>query len=94
MVWSELIDSGLETQKGFGKFWFYNPKSNISSSSRPVGVAALSDWRWDAAACQLCVSGWEGKKEGTRGRPDGRAAVQDAASQHHLVLFIKAIWLK
>lgn len=47
---------------------------------------------------QLPVSTvWVGGRERRReqgGRPDGRPAVQDAVSEHHLVLFIKAIWLK
>lgn len=69
----------------------YNSKRNPSSRSCPAGVDVTSGWRGDAAACQLYVSGREGEKEGTRGRPDGRAAVQDAVSHHYLVLIIKAV---
>lgn len=42
---------------------------------------------------------WVGGREGggvvvMEGRPDGQAAVQDAVLLQHLVLFIKATWLK
>lgn len=41
-------------------------------------------------SCLSAQCEWVGGKEGGR-RPDG---VQDAVLLHHLVLFIKAIWLK
>lgn len=51
-------------------------------------LGLIWDWRWDAAAWQPHVSGWEGG-----GGTDGWPAEQDAVLPHYL-MFIKATWLK